>query len=89
MDKLVQDLTRDLLSYLKLNILMYTDDTYYWPLKTYTKYLDTLNIEYPMYLKITTSRTKISGFLQVKFEVVIYSYLGVSFNLIAKCNVVK
>ena len=103
MDQLVQDPTEDLVSYLKLYILMYADDTVLLA-EDLQKYLDTLN-EYcnNVDLKINTSKTKILifsrrklknipsfKFADMKLDVVNdYNYLGVTSNFSAKFNVAK
>ena len=103
MDQLVQDPTEDLVSYLKLYILMYADDTVLMA-EDLQKYLDTLN-EYcnNVDLKINTSKTKILifsrrklknipsfKFADMKLDVVNdYNYLGVTSNFSAKFNVAK
>ena len=65
MDQLVHDPTEDLVSYLKLYILMYADDTVLLAESSedLQKYLDRLN-EYCIIfdLKINTSKTKYSSF---------------------------
>ena len=71
MDQLVHDPTEDLVSYLKLYILLYTDDTVLLAEspEDLQKYLDTLN-EYCniFYLKINTSKTKIFIFSRGKLK---------------------
>ena len=71
MDQLVHDPTEDLVSYLKLYILMYADDTVLLAEspEDLQKYLDTLN-EYcnNFDLKINTSKTKIFIFSRGKLK---------------------
>ena len=71
MDQLVQDPTEDLVSYLKLYILMYADDTVILAESSedLQKYLDTLNEDCNNFdLKINTSKTKIFIFLRSKLK---------------------